>query len=83
MTKNVIQNIQISFVVESGMQQHQYFQCGEEDKLTPLKYHQFFREKMPRCQLASIKNAGHWSYVEQPEEFNRVVKEFLDSLPAL
>ena len=57
--------------------------CGEEDKLTPLKYHQFFQEKMPQCQLAVIKNAGHWSYVEQPEAFNRVVKAFLDSLPAL
>jgi len=57
--------------------------CGEEDKLTPLKYHQFFQQKMPQCQLAVIKNAGHWSYVEQPEEFKRVVKEFLDSLPAL
>ena len=57
--------------------------CGEEDRLTPLKYHQFFQENMPRCQLAIIKNAGHWSYVEQPQEFNRMVKEFLDSLPAI
>jgi pimeloyl-ACP methyl ester carboxylesterase len=57
--------------------------CGEKDKLTPLKYHQFFKERMPRCQLAVIKNAGHWTYVEQPEEFNRIIREFLDSLPAL
>ncbi len=56
--------------------------CGEEDRLTPPKYHQFFQKNMPRCQLAVIKNAGHWVYVEQPEEFTRVVKAFLDSLPA-
>lgn len=57
--------------------------CGEEDRLTPLKYHQFLQQNIPRCQLEVIKNAGHWTYVEQPEEFTRVVKEFLDSLPAL
>jgi pimeloyl-ACP methyl ester carboxylesterase len=57
--------------------------CGEEDKMTPLKYHQFFQQKMPNCELAVIKNAGHWSYMEQPEEFNRVVKGFLDGLPQL
>jgi len=56
--------------------------CGEEDRLTPLKYHEYFRQNMPRCQLAVIKNAGHWSYVEQPEEFTMVVKAFLDSLPS-
>jgi pimeloyl-ACP methyl ester carboxylesterase len=56
--------------------------CGEEDRLTPLKYHQFFRQNMPRCQLASIANAGHWVYREQPEEFTRVVRGFLDGLPS-
>ncbi len=56
--------------------------CGQEDRLTPLKYHQFLRDKMPRCELAVIPNAGHWSYREQPEEFTRVVKGFLDALPA-
>jgi len=57
--------------------------CGEEDNLTPLKNHQFFQQKMPRCQLQVIKNAGHWSLVEQPEAFTRVVKAFLDGLPPI
>jgi pimeloyl-ACP methyl ester carboxylesterase len=57
--------------------------CGEEDKLTPVKYHRFFQENMPNCRLAIIKNAGHWVYMEQPEAFTRVVREFLDNLPAL
>ncbi len=56
---------------------------GEEDKLTPPKYHRFFQEKMPDCQLAVIKKAGHWTPAEQPEEFSRVIKNFLDSLPAI
>lgn len=55
--------------------------CGQEDRMTPIKYHEFFRDKMPRCELAVIHNASHWVYREQPEEFNRVVKGFLDALP--
>jgi len=38
---------------------------------------------MPDCQLAVIKKAGHWTPAEQPEEFSRVIKNFLDSLPAI
>jgi pimeloyl-ACP methyl ester carboxylesterase len=57
--------------------------CGEEDQLTPVRYHRFFQEKIPNCQLAVIPHAGHWSYIEQPEAFNRVVSAFLASLPAL
>ena len=57
--------------------------CGEEDRLTPPKYHQFFQENLPSCELAVIKNAGHWASAEQPEEFNNIVKNFLDDLPAI
>lgn len=56
--------------------------CGEQDRLTPLKYHEHLRATLPDCRLAVIKNAGHWSYREQPAEFNRVVRAFLDGLPA-
>lgn len=55
--------------------------CGEEDKLTPVKYHQFLHTHMPNCQLAVIKQAGHWLLIEQPQEFTRVVRGFLDHLP--
>jgi pimeloyl-ACP methyl ester carboxylesterase len=55
--------------------------CGEEDRLTPVKYHRFFQDRMPQCELAIIQNAGHYVYMEQPAEFNRVVKKFLDTLP--
>lgn len=57
--------------------------CGEEDRLTPVKYHQFLQANMPNCRLATIKQAGHWSYVEQPAAFTAVVRSFLDELPAL
>lgn len=57
--------------------------CGEEDKLTPVKYHQFLHTHMPNCQLAIIKQAGHWLFIEQPREFTDVVRGFLDCLPLI
>jgi esterase len=39
------------------------------------------RQRFPELQLASIAGTGHWLHAERPEEFNRVVGEFL--LPQL
>jgi pimeloyl-ACP methyl ester carboxylesterase len=55
--------------------------CGKEDRLTPVKYHQFLHTHMPNCQLAVIKRAGHWLFMEQPQEFTTAVRGFLDRLP--
>ena len=57
--------------------------CGDEDNLTPVRYHTFFQQTMPNCQLAVVKQAGHWPYIEQPEAFNTAVRGFLDGLPPL
>ena len=54
--------------------------CGDEDEFTPIKYHEYFRDNLPNCQLKIIPNAGHWPFVEQPLLFDRTVLEFLDSL---
>ena len=54
--------------------------CGEEDEFTPVKYHEFLRDRMPNCQLEVIKQAGHWTYTEQPETFDRAVRSYLDNL---
>ena len=56
--------------------------CGAEDRLTPVKYHRFLHERMPDCRLEIIEGAGHWSFHEQPERFDRAVSGFLGSLPA-
>ena len=52
--------------------------CGDEDEFTPIKYHEYFRDKLPNCQLKIISDAGHWPFVEQPELFDHTVLEFLD-----
>ena len=56
--------------------------CGAEDRLTPVKYHQFLAAQISGCQLTVIEGAGHWMFWEQPEAFTRTVRSFLDSLTA-
>jgi pimeloyl-ACP methyl ester carboxylesterase len=48
---------------------------GAEDEITPVW------EKVPRgAQLKIIPDAGHLCYIEQPERFNGIVREFLATL---
>jgi len=54
--------------------------CGDEDEFTPVKYHEYFRDRLPNCQLEIIKGAGHWPFIEQPEEFDHGILNFLDNL---
>jgi pimeloyl-ACP methyl ester carboxylesterase len=56
--------------------------CGAEDRLTPVKYHRYLQERIPDCRLTVIEGAGHWSFHEQPEPFDRAVRAFLAGLPA-
>lgn len=56
--------------------------CGDEDEFTPVKYHEYLRDRMPNCQLEIIPQAGHWTYTEQPEIFDRTVRTFLGKLPS-
>lgn len=51
---------------------------GEEDILTPVKYARLMQERIPNAQLYIIPEAGHAVPLEQPELFNRVVREFLE-----
>ena len=55
--------------------------CGAEDRLTPVKYHEFLAAQIPGCRLTIIEKAGHWMFWEQPDAFTRTVRAFLDSLP--
>ena len=55
--------------------------CGAQDRLTPVKYHQFLAAQIPGCRLTVVEDAGHWMFWEQPETFTRTVRSFLDSLP--
>jgi pimeloyl-ACP methyl ester carboxylesterase len=54
---------------------------GDQDEpfLAPCRY---MAGKIPGARLEIITGAGHSSNLDQPEAFNRVLGDFLDSLPA-
>jgi pimeloyl-ACP methyl ester carboxylesterase len=53
---------------------------GDQDEayIAPCEY---MAKKIPGARLEIIRGAGHLSNVDQPDAFNRVVLDFLDSLP--
>lgn len=51
--------------------------CGKDDRLTPMKYARFLRQRIPGAVLASVPEAGHMVMLEKPAEFNRRLAEFL------
>ena len=55
--------------------------CGAEDRLTPVKYHEFLAAQISGSRLTIIEGAGHWVFWEQPETFTQTIRGFLDSLP--
>jgi len=50
---------------------------GEKDMLTPLKYSQFLAERIPGAVLELVPDAGHMVFLEQYQEFNRTVLDFM------
>jgi 3-oxoadipate enol-lactonase len=53
---------------------------GEHDKLTPPIAAEFMHEKIPGSKLTVIKNAGHLSNIENPQEFNEALIGFLGNM---
>jgi 3-oxoadipate enol-lactonase len=51
---------------------------GEEDPGTPVAMAREIHAALPGAQFAILRSASHLSNVEQPEEFNRVLLDFLD-----
>ena len=54
--------------------------CGTEDKMTPLKYSESLRDKIPNAQLEVIDDAGHMSMLEQPDAVADSLSRFLNTL---
>lgn len=54
--------------------------AGKEDKLTPPEFSKIIYGKTRNSELKIIQNAGHLSNLENPEEFNATVSEFMKSL---
>lgn len=50
---------------------------GRHDGITPVPYGERYRDSIPRARLEVIERCGHLPPVERPDEFARIVGEFL------
>ena len=50
---------------------------GRKDEFTPVAKAEELRDNLKNCRLVIIENAGHLPGMEQPEEFNKAVLDFL------
>lgn len=57
--------------------------CGREDEITPLEQSEFMNKHIKDSTLKVINNAGHLSNMEQPQDFNAELLEFLSSEPII
>jgi len=53
---------------------------GDEDEITPVAEAQFLQRGIAGSRLAVVPKAGHLTSTENPAEFNRQVRSFLDGL---
>ncbi|AUQ70885.1 alpha/beta fold hydrolase [Phaeobacter inhibens] len=51
--------------------------CGAQDRLTPLKRHEFMAALMPNARLRVIEGAGHLPTLEQPDQVTGAMAEWL------
>ena len=54
---------------------------GEQDTRTPVSASQEMHDKIVGSEIRIIKHAAHLSNIENAEEFNRYVREFLSRIP--
>lgn len=50
---------------------------GENDTETPLKEGELIAKSIPDAKFEIIKNVGHFGFLEKPNEFIKLVKEFV------
>lgn len=50
--------------------------CGDEDKLTPLRFSQYLADRLPNARLKVIPGAGHMVILEKPDEVVEAVQSF-------
>lgn len=54
---------------------------GEDDAITPPATARKIHQGIPGAQLKTILGAGHVPPLEQPEQFVRILRQFVDGLP--
>ncbi|MDD5058419.1 MAG: alpha/beta fold hydrolase [Sideroxydans sp.] len=60
-----------------GIKQPTLVIAGERDKLTPPQASHYMAQAMPDARLAEVKGAAHAPFLSHPEQFVKVVTDFL------
>ncbi len=55
--------------------------CGQEDRLTPLRYSQYLADHIPMAELKTFPNAGHMVMLEKPLAVASTLNDFLAAIP--
>ncbi|MGI0004271.1 MAG: alpha/beta fold hydrolase [Candidatus Nitrosotenuis sp.] len=50
---------------------------GSLDPVIPVKYAEFFVKNIRDCRFYQMENCGHTPYVDDPQEFSKIVLDFL------
>ncbi len=54
--------------------------CGQEDRMTPVKYSEYLAGEIPQALFTLIPDAGHMSMLEQPEAVNKAIMDFIETI---
>lgn len=55
---------------------------GSKDPIIPVAHGEYAHEVMPNSRFEVFEGVGHFPQLERPEEFARVLLDFLDTVPA-
>lgn len=50
---------------------------GENDTDTPISFGEIMQDEIPNAELVILKDAGHFSFLDQPKQFCQAVETFL------
>lgn len=54
--------------------------AGSDDVLTPAKHTNLLHSKIKGSKIFVIEGAGHFMMMEKPDEFNKIMIDFLNLL---
>lgn len=55
--------------------------CGDEDKMTPPILSKYLADNIEGAKLQLVQGAGHFVMIEDSKAFNKILSDFLRSLP--
>lgn len=54
--------------------------CGDEDRMTPVKYSQYLADQIPNAEIVVVEGAGHMVMLEKPAIVAKAISDFVPGL---